>query len=91
MKEHFKIAPAAKRLQTPYNVVVPENNRIAKIIREPTVETVKKNSKNDRIKRNSLNTIDYDIDFFQNSKLNIYDIFDCKPQADGIYWELKAG
>ena len=34
---------------------------------------------------------DYDIDFVLNKNLNIYDIFDCKPQADGIYWELKAG
>ncbi len=47
-----------------------------------------KNSKNNNMNNKEC---DYDIDFKQNKILNVHDIFDSKPQVDGIYWELKAG
>ncbi len=97
IKEHFKPSLLAERLQTPQNVVVPSNDRIAKLIAGPKSSTLKKSgsskkySNNYKIKRITLNPNDYDIDFTMNKNLNISDIFDCKPLDDGIYWELKAG
>ncbi len=90
IKEHFKFAAPSKRLQTPYNVVVPSNDRIARIIVEPR-NTEKRISNRSRKNNKNNNECDYDIDFKQNKTLNIFDIFDSKPQVDGIYWELKAG